>query len=122
MKSTDEASSSTIKNICLEFDMVSDPEHTRQIGQQYSGKMVIMYDRILQHRKNHKKINRTLWNINLNVPARSMKGVLMLFEVPDRTKTEQYYNPKIKKGEMTIEGVPNQLYSQGMRVYQQWGE
>ena len=55
MKSTDEASSSTIKNICLEFDMVSDPEHTRQIGQQYSGKMVIMYDRILQHRKNHKK-------------------------------------------------------------------
>ena len=78
--------------------MVSDPEHTRQIGQQYSGKMVIMYDRILQHRKNHKKINRTLWNINLNVPARSMKGVLMLFEVPDRTKTEQYYNTKIKKG------------------------
>ena len=56
--------------------MVSDPEHTRQIGQQYSGKMVIMYDRILQHRK----------------------GVLMLFEVPDRTKTEQYYNSKIKKG------------------------
>ena len=23
---------------------------------------------------------------------------------------------------MTIEGVPNQLYAQGMRAYQQWGE
>ena len=46
----------------------------------------------------------------------------MLFEDPDRTSIEQYYNPKIEKVEMIIEGVPNQLYSQGMRVYQQWDE
>ena len=53
----------------------------------------------------------TLWNINLNVPARSMKGTLMLFENPDRTSTEIFYNSKITKDEMTIEGVPKQLYS-----------
>ena len=46
----------------------------------------------------------------------------MLFEDPDRTRTEQFNNPKIAKVEMTIEGVPNQLYSQGMRSYQQWDE
>ena len=67
----------------------------------------------------------TLWNINLNVPARSMKGILMLFEAPtdafDRD-TEDFYNPKITKVEVTIEGIPNQLYSQGMRAYQQWDE
>ena len=44
----------------------------------------------------------------------------MLFEDPDRTNTEQFYNPKIEKVEMTIEGVPIQLYSQGMWAYQQW--
>ena len=44
----------------------------------------------------------------------------MLFEDPDRTNTEQSYNPKIEKVEMTIEGVPIQLYSQGMWAYQQW--
>ena len=33
----------------------------------------------------------------------------MLFEDPDRTSTEQYYNPTIEKVDMTIEGVPNQL-------------
>ena len=43
-----------------------------------------------------------------------MKGILMLFE-----ETETYYNPQITKVEMTIEGVPNQLYSHGMK-YQQW--
>ena len=64
--------------------MVSDPELTRQIRQQYSGKMGILYNRILWHRKITKNTSDTLWNINLNVPARSMKGILMLFEDPDK--------------------------------------
>ena len=122
IKSTDPDSTYKIKNICLEFDMVSDTELTRQIRQQVSGKMVIFYDRILRHRKIPKNKSDTLWNINLNVPAKSMKGILMLFEDPERTNTEVYYNPKITKVEITIEGVPNQLYSQGMKAYQQWDE
>ena len=51
-----------------------------------------------------------------------MKGILMLFEDPSKTNTETYYNPKITKVEMTIEGIPNQLFSQGMQAYQQWDE
>ena len=52
-----------------------------------------------------------------------MKGILLLFEDPSGTRdTEKFYNPKIEKVEMTIEGVPNQLYSQGLRMYQQWDE
>ena len=122
INSPDVDRSYTIKNICLEFDMVSDTELARQIRQQVDGKMVILYDRILRHRKITKNKSDTLWNINLNVPARSMKGILMLFEDPERTNTETYYNPKITKVEITIEGVPNQLYSQGMKAYQQWDE
>ena len=122
IKSSDATSTYTIKNICLEFDTVSDPELARQIRQQVAGKMVILYDRILRHRKITKNKSDTLWNINLNVPARSMKGILMLFEDPDRTSTETYFNPQITKVEMTIEGIPNQLYSQGMKSYQQWDE
>ena len=122
INSTDTDASYTIKNICLEFDTVSDTELARQIRQQTDGKMAILYDRILRHRKITKNKSDTLWNINLNVPARSMKGILMLFEDPERTNTEDFYNPKITKVEMTIEGVPNQLYSQGMKAYQQWDE
>ena len=66
--------------------------------------------------------SNTLWNINLNVPARSMKGILMLFEnvaaqQPFACNTEAFYNPQITKVEVTIEGIPNQLYSQGTRAY-----
>ena len=48
--------------------------------------MVILYGRILRHRKLPKNKSDSLWNININVPARSMKGILMLFEDPDRTE------------------------------------
>ena len=119
INSTDADSSYVISNICLEFDMVTDSELARQIRQQFSGRMAILYDRILRLRKITKKTSDTLWNINLNVPARR---ILMLFEDPDRTSTEDFVNPKITKVEMAIEGVPNQLYSQGMRQYKQWDE
>ena len=49
----------------------------------------------------------------------------MLFEdvqQPFARNTEAFYNPRITKVEVTIEGVPNQLLSQGMRAYQQWRE
>ena len=122
IKSSDADAKYVIANICLEFDQVTDTELARQIRTQYDGRMTIFYDRILRHRKITKKKLDTLWNINLNVPAKSMKGILMLFEDPDRTSTEDYFNPNITKVEMTIEGVPNQLYSQGMKSYQQWDE
>ena len=51
-----------------------------------------------------------------------MKGILILFEDPSSAGAGKFYNPGITKIEVTIEGVPNQLYSHGMRAYQQWDE
>ena len=69
----------------------------------------------------------TLRNINLNVPAHNMKGILILFEnvaaqQPIARNSEAFYNPKITKVEVSIEGIINQFYSQGMRTYQMWDE
>ena len=50
------------------------------------------------------------------------EGYSDAFEDPDRASTEEYYYPKITKVEVTVEGVPNQLYSKGMLAYQQWDE
>ena len=121
----DTEASYTVENISLEFDTVSEPHLARMIRNRYAGRLAILYDRILRHRKVTLDKSQTLWNINLNVPARSLKGILMLFEDAGAAfgrDTESFYNPKIEKVEVTIEGVPNQLYSQGMRAYQQWDE
>ena len=115
----------TIDNISLEYDMVTQPEIARMIRNQYASHLAVLYERVLRHRKIVANKSDTLWNINLNVPARSMKGILMLFEDEQQAfqrHTEAFYNPKITKVEVTIEGVPNQLYSQGLRAYQLWDE
>ena len=116
-----------IENISLEYEIVTQPELARMIANQYGGRLAILYDRVLRHSKISKDKSDTLWNINLNVPARSMKGVLMLFEdvaaqQPFARNTEAFYNPKITKVEVTIEGIPNQLFSQEMRAYQMCDE
>ena len=108
-----------IGGISLEYDMVTLPELARAIDNQYKGRLAILYDRVLRHRKMTKDKSDTLWNINLNVPAGSMKGILMFFEnvaaqQPFARNTEAFYNPQITKVEVTIEGIPNQLYSQGI--------
>ena len=107
--------------------MVTLPELARMIGTQYKCRLAILYDRVLRHRKMTMDKSNTLRNINLNVPARSMKGISMHFEnvvaqQPFARNTEAFYSPQITKVEVTIEGIPNQLYSQGMRAYQMWDE
>ena len=116
-----------IGDISLEYDMVTLPQLARMIDNQYKSRLAILYDPVLRHRKMTMDKSRTLWNINLNVPARSMKGILMLFENvsvqrPFARNTEAFYNPQITKVEGTIEGIPNQLYSQGKRADQMWNE
>jgi hypothetical protein len=114
-----------ISDLCLEFDQVTMPDLARTISYQYSGRLPILYERVLRARRVVKNASDTLWNININTPARSMKGILMLFEAPAepfQRDSEVFYNPKIDKVEVCIEGLPNQLYSAGMRMHHQWDE
>ena len=113
-----------INNITLEFEKVTEPELAAHIRSRYSA-LGIKYDRVLRHRKMPVNKSDRIWNVNLNVPAKSMKGILMLFKTPSTgfdKDTEKFYNPKIKSVEMIIEGVPNQIYSQKMLEYNLWDE
>ena len=74
-----------INDVTLEFDAVTNADLARMIRQQYSGQQAVYYDRILRHRQFRIDRNQTILNVNLNVPARSLKGVLMLFEDPTAT-------------------------------------
>ena len=64
----------------------------------------------------------TKWNWSFNDTCKSLKGILVLFEEekPYVRGTSKFYNPKIQKVFVTIEGKPNQLYSQVMRSFEQY--
>ena len=71
----DTGASFTIDNISLEFDTVSEPNLAHTIRNKHAGRLAILYDRIQRHRKVTLDKSQSLWNINLNVPARSLKGI-----------------------------------------------
>ena len=122
IESTDVNAKYNISGISLEYEVVTNAELARMIKNQYRGKMAILYDRVLRHRIIPLNKKDQTWNINLNTPTKTMKGILLLFKEPTEKSTSKLFNPKIDKISITIEGVPNQLYAQGMRRYQHWEE
>ena len=121
----DTTASYAVENISLEYDIVTHQELSRAIRNQYSSRLSILYDRILRYSRIPANKSDSLWNIHLNIAAKSMKGILLLFEEPAdayKRNSEKFYNPEIKNVAVTIEGVPNQLYSQGLLPRHQWEE
>ena len=101
-----------ITDISLEYEIATQPDLARSIRSEYQH-MVLLYDRILRHRKIIVNKKDTIWNWAFNTPCRSLKGILVLFEEEQSytRDTSKFYNPKIQKVSVIVEGKPNQLYA-----------
>ncbi len=51
---------------------------------------------------------------SVNVPRRSMRAIVMLFKHADTVDSEEYIYPNITKVDVTINGRPNAVYSNGI--------
>ena len=58
--------------------------------------------------------DNTLVNETINLPRKIMKAIVLLFKSKTPSGSEEYVYPKIKSVKVTIEGVPNSVYSQGI--------
>ena len=116
----------TISNISLEFDTVINTSLANQIRTEYM-KCSILYNRILRARIIPLNKSDTSFSVDINSPSRSLKGVLLIF-ARERSATkfgrdaEEFYDPKITKVEITVEGSPNELYAQNMEYRHQYDE
>ena len=68
-----------ITDISLEYEIATQPDLTRSIRSEYQH-MALLYDRILRHRKIIVNKSDTVWNWTFNMPCKSLKGILVLFE------------------------------------------
>ena len=118
-KKADPDGSYKITNIALEFDKVEDRAFAKLVESKLSN-VHVPYDRVLRHRVIPLNKSDTTWNIQVNVPSESLKGLALIFVDPESHRKsynyqpETFYNPLISKVSITVEGEPNQLYSHGM--------
>ena len=90
-------------------------------------KSSILYDRILRACIIPLNKSDTSFSVDINSPSKSLKGLLLIFtQERSATKvaqdTEELYKPKITKVEVTVEGMPNELYAQNMEYRHQYDE
>ena len=107
-----------ISNISSEFDTVTNASLASQIRTEYM-KSSILYDRILRSRIIQLDKSNTSFSVDINSPSKSLKGLLLIFmkersETKYKRDTEEFYNPRITKVKVTVEGSPNELYAQNM--------
>ena len=97
-----------ITDISLEYNIVTQPDLARFIKDEYD-KMVLLYDRVIQHSQIPVNKSDTKWNWSFNDTCKLLKGILVLFEKekPYVRDTSKFYNLKIEKVSVTIEGKPN---------------
>ena len=61
----------------------------------------------------------------MNPQRRSLKGILLLFINPytaGARDSESYFNPDITKVKVTVNGVPNRVYNEGISGTDMWNE
>ena len=126
IKATNPDGTYTISNISLEFDTVMNASLASQIRTEYM-KSSILYDRILRARIIPLNNSDISFSVDINSPSKSLKGVLLIFTkersaIKFTHDTEEFFNPKKTKVDVTVEGVPNELYPQNMEYRHQYDE
>ena len=85
-----------ITDISLKYEIVTQPALAKHISDEYQN-MTLLYDRVLRHRQIKVNKSDTTWNWSFNMPCKSLKVILVLFEEekPNERDTSKFYNPKI---------------------------
>jgi len=115
-----------ITNLSIEYETVNSPELARQIEADYMAGHTFYYDYVTYFKTQSTGTDKS-FNINVNIPRRSMKGVLIFFqEATDDGEYESektpFQNPNVTDVQVTIEGLANKIYPQGFKAHQQWDE
>ena len=108
-----------LTNIQLEYEVIHSKNLADEVESNYMNGKRLMYDYITHHKTiSFSKGTDSIINESINVPRRSMKGLLLLFLRAIR----HTFNPDITEVKVTVNGIPNKIYSQGMKTRDFWEE
>ena len=92
----------------------------------YSSGKEFAYDLVMRERVvSITRGSDTRLNLRVNPQRRSLKGILLLFINPytaGARNSESYFNPDITKVKVTVNGVPNRVYNEGISGKDMWNE
>ena len=115
-----------LENIQMEYEVIRSKTLADEATSTYSSGKAFAYDYVMRERV--VPITRgsdTHLNLRVNPQRRSLKGILLLFispVTPGNRDSEYYFNPDITKVAVTVNGVPNRVYNEGISGSDMWEE
>ena len=103
----------TLEDVRLEYSSIENPDVYNKALNSFQSRTLVFEDVACIDEENWGK-DTTIINKTINLPCSSMKHIVMLFRKKTLTDSEEYVYPKIKRVDVTIEGNPNSVYSQGL--------
>ncbi|CAB3995044.1 Hypothetical predicted protein [Paramuricea clavata] len=103
-----------LDNLELEYETIENDALAGEVSRMYSTGRSLSYKHVTLMRTSNWDKDLTIVNENINIPRKSMSAIVLLFTNRVRTDSEEYTYPNIDKVNLTIEGVPNAVFSQGL--------
>ena len=120
---TSKAYTYSLSNIELEYQCIYSDQLAKNALYAYASKG-FYYENVLLHKTiTINKATDTVINEHINIPRRSMSGILMLFIEPytvGARDSEKFVYPSLTEVSVNIDGMPNKLYSKGMKKTDFW--
>ena len=115
-----------LKNIQFEYERIRSKQLADNATTAYTNGKGFAYDQVvLEKTVTFDRGTDADLNLLVNPQRRSLKGILLLFIVPYTAGTrdaEAFLNPDITNVEVTINGIPNRVYNNGIKPYDQCRE
>ena len=107
-----------LSNLELEYTSISSEYLSQEAAGAYASGKGFYYENVMLHKTFEiDKVNDSVINEHINVPRRSMSGILFLFNdeiTAGARDAEKFVNPAMLSVAINVNGMPNKLYSKNM--------
>ena len=104
----------SLENMELEYETIENLDLAEETLKNFSVGRSLSFNHVTFMKTVEWDKDATLHNETINIPRKSMKAVVLLFRNKTMTDSEQFVYPNITQVKISIEGIPNSIYSQGI--------
>ena len=104
----------SLENLELEYETIENLDLAEKVLANYSQGRSLSFNHVTLMKTVEWNKDHTLHNETINIPRKSMKAIVSLFRKNTLTNSEEFVYPNITEVKVSIEGIPNSIYSQGI--------
>ena len=113
-QSGQEKGSYKLTDLRLEYEVIESENLVREVKDRYMVGRSLGYDYTTLLKTLSWNKDSTLEVIDINIPRKSLKALVLLFTEAGKDDSEHFPFPNLEKVNVTVEGNPNDLYSEGL--------